>query len=95
VLDFGKKLMILFNQDLTRLVPRTSQFILFGLLFSGFWKGVPQRTMESEIEIILDNLEAEKIISKEELNSKIDQMDDAEDLKDFCQDLAPRLEKLV
>ncbi len=95
VLDFGKKLMTLFNQDLDRLVPRTSQFVLFGLLFSGFWKGVPQRTMESEIEIILDNLEAGKIISEEELNTKIDQMDNAEDLKDFCEDLAPEVEKLV
>jgi F-type H+-transporting ATPase subunit alpha len=95
VLDFGKKLMILFNQDLERLVPRSYQFLLFGLLFSGFWKGVPQKTMENEIEVILDTLEKGEIITKEELDEKIEKMEDAEDLKDFCEDFAPRLEKLV
>ena len=95
VLDFGQKMMLLFNQDLYRLVPRTSQFFLFGLLFTGFWKDVPKRTMENEIKIILDALENDEIIEKEELEKKIDEMETAEDLKDFCEDITPKVKKIV
>ncbi len=94
-LDFGKKLMVLFKQDSKRLISRNNQLILFGLLFTGFWKDVPERTMENELEIILDALESEKIIDFKTLQERIEKMENAEKLKDFCEDLTPHFKKLV
>lgn len=95
VLNFGEKLMVLFNQEADRLVSRPAQFLLFGLLFSGFWKNIPLRTMENEMKAVLEGLEKGVVITKEELEEKIKEMKDAEDLKDFCEDISPKIEKLV
>ncbi len=91
-LDFGKKMEILLNQDIKTIIPRTMQFLLFGLLFSGFWKDSAPGSMKKEIEKIFENVRGELFF---EIEEKIKRMKNAEELKDFCEELAPRIERFL
>jgi len=92
ILDLGKRIEILFNQDYKTLIPRPLQILLFGLLFSGFWKDVPYNTMEKEIKKILKTFEGEDL---SDLEGKLDKMKKVEELKDFCEEIGPEIEKLL
>lgn len=92
ILDLGEKIETLLRQDYKTLIPLPCQLLLFGLLFSGFWKKVPSKTMEKEIAKILKKFQGEDFF---DLEKKIKKMKNAEELKDFCEEIAPDLEKLI
>ncbi len=95
VLDFGRKIETIFEQDTDRIISRIEQLFLFGLLFSGFWKDVPRQAMEKEIDIVLSLLKKGEVITFEELEERINRMENAEELKDFCEGIGLRMEKFV
>ena len=92
ILDLGEKILILLRQGPKTLIPQFFQFFLFGLLFSGFWKEISPETMEREKQKLFKTF-----LSKDlsDLKEKIEKMDNAEKLKDFCEEIAPQLEKFL
>ncbi len=102
-LDFGGKIEVLLSQDAKVLIPRYLQLFLFGLLFSGFWKNVSKKAMKEEVLKILRLFQEEKLTdSKKEIKEIKDflevevlKMKNAEELKDFCEQVSPVLEKFI
>ena len=92
MLDLGEKIESLFRQDSKTLIPLSFQLLLFGLLFSGFWKDVSGKAMEEEVIKLLKSFQGDDLT---DLEKKIGKMKSAEDLKDFCEDIAPALERFV
>lgn len=92
ILDLGGKIESLFMQDFKTLIPLPVQLLLFGLLFSGFWKDVSRKAMEEEVVKLLKKFEKDGFV---EIEKKIEKMKNAEDLKEFCEEIGPELEKLL
>ncbi len=92
ILELGERIEVLFQQDFKTLIPQSLQFLLFGLLFSGFWKDVPKTVMEKEVIKIIETFGKEDLSDLEE---KIKKMKNAEELKDLCEEIAPDLERFV
>ena len=95
ILAFGEKIEVIFEQDADQIVSRIEQLFLFGLLFSGFWKDVPRAAVKKEVNVILSLLRKEELIASEELKEKINGIESAERLKDFCEELGLKIEKYV
>lgn len=92
ILDTGEKIMVLLKQDSKNLIPSFIQYILFGLLLTGFWKEIPIEKVEKEKQRLLE------VFSKEDFKKwekEIEKMDNAEKLKDFCEEISPILEKFL
>ncbi len=92
ILDFGKRIEILFNQDEKTIVSRPLQVFLFGLLFSDFWSDLPLKSMKTEIHKILEKFQEERFFMIEE---KIKSIKTMEELKDFCEEIIPKIESFV
>lgn len=92
ILDLGEKIMILFRQDSKTLIPQFFQYFLFGLLLSGFWKDVSPKIMEEEKNKLSQILLKEDL---KEIEKEIEKIDNVEKLKDFCEEIAPQLEKIL
>lgn len=92
ILDLGEKMMVLFRQDSKTLIPQFLQYFFFGLLLSGFWKDVSLKTMEEEKNKLLQFLLRESL---EDLEKEIEKMENVEQLKDFCEEISPQLEKIL
>ncbi len=95
VLDFGKKIEVLFEQDVQELISRIQQLFLFGLLFSGFWKEVPVKTMRNEVDTILKEYHKGTVVDPEIVEERIEKIENAERLKEFCEDIGPKIEKFL
>ena len=95
ILDFGEKIEVVFEQDTDQIISRTEQLFLFGLLFSGFWKDVPKNAVRKEVDIILKLLREDEIMPLDEIKRRINEIQEVEKLKDFCEDLAEKIEKYV
>ncbi len=91
-LELGERIEILFQQDFKTTIPQSLQFVLFGLLFSGFWKDVSKNIMEKEIIKIIETFSKEDLSDLEE---KIQKMKNAEQLKDLCEEIASAIERFV
>lgn len=92
ILELGKKIETLLNQDYKTLISRPLQILIFGLLLSDFWKDKDETEMIKEVRKIL------KIFGEEDLpdlREKLDQMKTVENLKDFCEEIIPQLENLI
>lgn len=91
LLDLGRKIEILFNQDSRTIIPRSLQLFLFGLLLSGFWEDKPQNIMKVEVETI------QKIYQEgfPELEEKMTKIKNLEELKSLTAELLPRLRKIL
>lgn len=92
ILDLGRRIEILLNQDQKTLIPRAVQVLIFGLLLSGLWKDIPLNRMEKEIAKIYEIFQGENLKILEE---ELDKMKTVDQLKDFCEDFIPDLEKLI
>jgi len=92
LLELGKKLEILFNQDLKTIIPRVLQLFLFGLLFSGFWEGKPQSVMKIEINEILKNYKKRAFF---EIESEIKKIKNLKELEDFTEKNIPKVKEIL
>ena len=92
ILDFGKKIEILLNQDEKTIVSRSLQVLIFGLLFSEFWSEIPHKSMEIEIKKILKKFQEERFFGIEE---KIKSIKTMEELRVFCKEIIPKIESFV
>jgi F-type H+/Na+-transporting ATPase subunit alpha len=84
ILEIGRKIEILFEQDPKTLMPYPLRIFLFGLLFNGFFDGKPEN---------LTRLEKEEII-KEYNRGKLKELDEIKELKNF-QELKSFVEKMI
>jgi F-type H+-transporting ATPase subunit alpha len=84
ILEMGRKIEIIFEQDPKTLIPYPLRIFLFGLLFNGFFDGKPEN---------LTRLEKEKII-KEYNRGKLKELDEIKALKNF-KELKNFVEKMI
>lgn len=91
LLDLGKKLEILFNQDPKTIIPRALQLFLFGLLLSGFWEDKPQNIMEMEIKTILKNYQ--EIVP--EVEKRVGRIKNLEELKSLVKEMIPKVKEIL
>ncbi len=92
VLDLGAKIEILLNQGPKTLIPRELQLVLFGLLLTGFWKDVSGKVMAEEVEKLVAKFADDDLT---ELENRLEGMKNTEQLKDYCYDIGPKLEKFL
>jgi F-type H+-transporting ATPase subunit alpha len=84
ILEIGRKIEILFEQDPKTLIPYPLRIFLFGLLFNGFFDGKPEN---------LTRLEKGEII-KEYNRGKLKELDEIKELKNL-QELKSFVEKMI
>lgn len=92
ILDLGEKIMILFRQGMREIIPQAFQYVLFGLLFSGFWKDVSFQKMEEEKEKLFKLFLEEDLT---DLEKELEKIENVEKLKDFCEEISPSLERFL
>lgn len=91
ILDFGKKLEVIFSQGATTLLSREFQLLLLGLLICGYWEKKSPIQLEKEISTLSKHYQAGALL---EMGRKIDKAQNLEEFKKMTQDLIPELEKL-
>jgi len=92
LLDFGKKIEILFNQGLKTIIPRGLQLFLLGLLFSGFWEDKTQKVMKIEVNEILKNYK-EKVFF--EIEEEVKKIKNLKELKGFVKDNISKIREIL
>ncbi len=92
ILDFGKKIELLFSQDSVSIVPRPLQIFLFGLLFAGFWEDVSPESMKKEIGKISERFKNDRFVEVEEEIASIKNM---KELDDLCKKVIPEIENFL
>lgn len=92
ILDLGEKINVIFLQDSKNLIPPAFQYLLFGLLLSGFWKDVSTETMKKELQKLYDTFLKGDI---SDLEREIAKINSVEKLKDFCEEITLPLERFL
>ena len=92
LIEFGKKLELLFNQEPEKIIPRELQLILVGLLFSDFWTEKSLTKMKTEIDKIFENYMKK---SWPRLEEKIEEIKDLSHLKFLIKEISLEIEKIL
>jgi F-type H+-transporting ATPase subunit alpha len=90
MIDLGKKLEILFNQESEVTIPQKLQLILVGLLIADFWRDKSLKEMELEIDKILENYKKGGL---PEIREEIEEIKDLLHLKFLTKEIVPEIEK--
>jgi len=91
ILEIGRKIEILFEQDPKTLIPYPLRIFLFGLLFVGFFDGKPENLCKLEKEEII------KIFEKGGLKEleKIEKIKSIDELKNFIEGIVPKVKETL
>ena len=91
ILEFGKKLEIVFNQDSKTTIPRILQLLILGLLAYGFWENKPQNIIKVEINAILKN--RQKLL--QEFEQEIEKIKNLKELETFIEKIIPKIKEIL
>jgi F-type H+-transporting ATPase subunit alpha len=91
ILENGRKIEILFDQDPETLIPYSLRIFLFGLLFFGFFDGKPNDLVKLEKQEIIKNYYQGKLKEIEEIKM----MESLKELNFFIEIILPKIRKLL
>jgi F-type H+-transporting ATPase subunit alpha len=91
ILEIGRKIEILFEQDPKTLIPYPLRVFLFGLLFCGFFDGKPENLTRLEKEEIIKRYEKGELKELDEIKK----MKNFEELKFFVEKMIPKIREIL
>jgi len=91
ILETGKKIEILFDQDPETLISYSLRIFLFGLLFAGFFEGKPEDLVKLEKQEIIKKYQEGKLKEIEEIRT----MESLKELNSFIEIILPKIKRLL
>jgi F-type H+-transporting ATPase subunit alpha len=91
ILEIGKKIEILFNQDTKTLISYPLRIFLFSLLLFGFFDGKPENLCKFEKEEIIKSFKKGNLKDLEEIYK----IKSVEELKSFVEKISPKIKQIL
>jgi F-type H+-transporting ATPase subunit alpha len=91
ILEIGRKIEILFEQDPKTLIPYSLRVFLFGLLFCGFFDGKPENLTRLEKEEIIKGYKKGELKELDEIK----RLKNFEELKIFVEKMMPKVREIL
>jgi len=91
ILEIGRKIEILFEQDPKTLIPYPLRIFLFGLLFCGFFDGKPENLTKLEKEEIIKRYKKGELKELDEIK----RLENFEELKIFVKKMIPKVREIL
>ena len=91
ILEIGRKIEILFEQDPKTLIPYSLRVFLFGLLFCGFFDGKPENLTRLEKEEIIKRYKKGELKELDEIK----RLRNFEELKAFVEKMIPKVREIL
>ena len=92
IIDLGKKIELVLEQDPETIIPRTMQILIMGLLLSGFWDKKTEKEIKNDIQKLLESYNKKELLGIEE---SLNTISSPEELKAFIRNNYQKIASLI
>ena len=92
IIDLGKKIELVLEQDPETIIPRTMQILIMGLLLSGFWDKKTEKEIKNDIQKLLESYNKKELLGIEE---PLNTISSPEELKAFIRNNYQKIASLI
>ena len=92
IIDLGKKIELVLEQDPETIIPRAMQILIMGLLLSGFWDQSTEEEIKNDIQKLLESYNKKELVGIEE---SLNTISSPEELKAFIRNNYQKIASLI